>query len=226
MFNLFKQNSSNEIPDCWNKYLKIFNEKQNLNIPISDAKFVVLDVESNGLDAKKDKILSIGAVKIINNQIDVSNSFELFIDQSEFNPENVPIHGILKNGNNIKVSEQEALKKLVEYLEDYIIVGHSIVFDISIINQTLKRYNCGKLLNKSLDTINLYQRLKGADYKFGDSTSLDKLSDEFKISQSDRHNAAGDALITGILFLKIVTRLKQRGVNTLNDLLRVKKTLL
>jgi len=226
MFNIFKKKSNQEdLPDCWIEYLSHFETKQDLKIPISEAKFVVLDVESNGLDPKNDKILSIGALKIINNQIDVSNSFELFLDQTEFNPEAAPIHGILKNGNIEKVSEQDAMKKLVKYIDDHIIVGHSIIFDISIINETLSRYVGDKLLNKSLDTVNLYKRLKGADYKSGSSTSLDVLSDEFNIPKSDRHNAAGDALITAILFMKIVSRLKQRGIDSLEDLLRSKKTL-
>ncbi|MCB0743073.1 MAG: 3'-5' exonuclease [Ignavibacteriae bacterium] len=200
--------------------------KSNLRIPISEAKFVVLDVESNGLDPQKDKILSIGAVTFSDNQIDVSNSFELFLEQSEFSSEAVLIHGILKNGNLEKISEQEAMKKLVGYIDNKIIVGHSINFDIAIINETLKKYVDDKLQNKYLDTVNLYKRLKGGDYKASNPTSLDILSDEFNIPKSDRHNAAGDAMITAILFLKIVSRLKQRGVNTLEDLFKVKRTLI
>ncbi|MCB0746334.1 MAG: 3'-5' exonuclease [Ignavibacteriales bacterium] len=200
--------------------------KSNLRIPISEAKFVVLDVESNGLDPQKDKILSIGAVTFSDNQIDVSNSFELFLEQSEFSSEAVLIHGILKNGNLEKISEQEAMKKLVRYIDNKIIVGHSITFDIAIINETLKKYVDDKLQNKYLDTVNLYKRLKGGDYKDSNPTSLDILSDEFNIPKSDRHNAAGDAMITAILFLKIVSRLKQRGVNTLEDLFKVKRTLI
>lgn len=227
MFNPFKKKRNQEdLPDCWKEYLSHFEIKSDLKIPVSEAKFVVLDVESNGLDPKKDKILSIGAVKIINNQIDVSNSFELFLDQSEYNPDAAPIHGILKNGTIEKVSEQDAMRKLVKYIDNHIIIGHSIFFDISIINETLSRYVGEKLQNKSLDTVGLYKRLKGADYKSNSSTSLDILSDEFNIPKSDRHNAAGDALITAILFMKIVSRLKQRGVDTLEDLLRTRKTLL
>ena len=227
MFNLFrKKNNQKDLPDCWKEYLSHFDMKSNLRIPISEAKFVVLDVESNGLDPQKDKILSIGAVTFSDNQIDVSNSFELFLEQSEFSSEAVLIHGILKNGNLEKISEQEAMKKLVGYIDNKIIVGHSITFDIAIINETLKKYVDDKLQNKYLDTVNLYKRLKGGDYKDSNPTSLDILSDEFNIPKSDRHNAAGDAMITAILFLKIVSRLKQRGVNTLEDLFKVKRTLI
>ncbi|MCB0750278.1 MAG: 3'-5' exonuclease, partial [Ignavibacteriae bacterium] len=163
MFGLFKRKINEALPDCWKEYLANFSEKQNLNIPITESKFVVLDVESNGLDPKKDKILSIGAVRINNNKIDTSNSLEIFLNQSEFNPEAAPIHGILKNGKTEKISEQDAMRKLVEFINSDIIVGHSIVFDIAIINETIKKYVNDKLLNKSLDTVLLYKRFKGGD---------------------------------------------------------------
>ncbi len=150
----------------------------------------------------------------------------MFLEQSEFNPEAVPIHGIMKNGNLDKISEQEAMRMLVEYLGINVIVGHNINFDISIINKTLKHHSCDKLLNKSLDTVNLYKRLKGVEFRVESSLSLDLLSDEFNIPKSDRHNAAGDALITAILFMKITSRLKKRDVETLDELLRARRTLI
>ena len=219
-------NNKKDFPECWSEYLANFKEKPNIDVPISDKEFVVLDIESNGYDAKKDKILSIGAVKIKNNQINIEEAFEIFIEQSVHNPEAVPIHGIRKNGTVKKESEQEAMRKIVNYIRDNIIVGHSIVFDIDIVNETLKKYVGDKLRNKTIDTVNLYKRYKGADFRPGTSTSLDNLSDEFNIPKSDRHNAAGDALITAILFLKLTSRLRQRGIISLKDLLKTKKVLL
>jgi DNA polymerase-3 subunit epsilon len=226
MFNFFrKKKDNNNLPQCWKEYVSHFEQLQNQKIPLANAKFVVIDVESNGLDPKKDKILSIGAVRIRNNQIETDDAFELFLRQDEFNPEVVPIHGILKSGKIEKITEQNAMRSLVEYIKDDIIVGHSINFDISIINETLKKFVNDKLYNKTLDTITLYKRIRGADLKEGTSTSLDVLSDEFKIPKSDRHTAAGDAFITAILFLKILARLKTRGVTDLESLLKNKRVL-
>lgn len=226
MFGLFKKRKNIEsFPQYWKDYLALFNEKVNLSIPISQAEFTVLDVESNGLDPKTDKILSIGAVKVIENQIRIEDSFEMFIDQNEYNPDAAPIHGILKTGNIEKVNEEQAIIELTKYLGKSIIVGHSIIFDISILNATLKHYLDDKFQNKTLDTVNIYKRLKAGDFKEGTSTSLDKLSDEFNIPKSDRHNAAGDALITAILLMKLSARLKERGIITLGDLLKQKRLL-
>ena len=226
MLEFFKKKNRANLPECWKEYLDHFNTKKNINVPIDECTFTVLDVESNGFNPKEDKILSIGAVKIKNNQIDVSNTLEIFLDQEEFNPDTVPIHGIRKNTDYIKESEQIAMRKLVKYIGDDVIVGHSITFDIGIINETLKKYVADKLKNYTIDTVSLYTRFKGGDFKIGTTTSLDFLSDEFNIPKSDRHNAAGDALITAILFMKLVSRLNHRGVKNLKDLLKDRKVLI
>lgn len=225
IFNFFKNKTSKEYPEFWKNYISLFEEKQKYKIPISQAEFVVIDVESTGLDFKKDKILSIGGVKIKNRQIEISNTFEIYLNQNEFNSNTVLVHGILKKSNSEKIHEQDGIIKFLEFIKNNIIVGHSISFDISIINETIKRNGGSKILNKSIDTINLYKRIKGEDYKIDSSLSLDKLSDEYKISKSDRHNAAGDALITTILFLKLVSSLNKRGVTELGSLLKNKRIL-
>lgn len=222
ILNYFKKNSSINYPEFWKKYISHFDSKRDYKIPISQAEFVIIDIESTGLDFKKDKILSIGGVKIKNNQIEVCNTFEIYLSQNQFDPDSALVHGIIKNTNEVKVSENEGIEKFLEYIKNNIIVGHSITFDISIINETLRKLGGNKLLNKSIDTINLYKRLKGNDYKFDSSLSLDSLCDEYKIIKSDRHNAAGDALITALLFLKLISGLKIRGVTELDRLLKSK----
>ncbi|MBK8944675.1 MAG: 3'-5' exonuclease [Ignavibacteriae bacterium] len=225
IFNFLKNKTSKKYPEFWKNYISLFEEKQNYKIPISQTDFVIIDVESTGLAFKKDKILSVGGLRIKNNQIDVSNTFEIYLEQDEFNPHAALVHGILKKSNSEKISEQDGIIKFLKFIKNDIIVGHSISFDISIINETINRNGGSKLLNKSIDTINLYKRIKGEDYKIDSSVSLDTISEEFKITKSDRHNAAGDALITAILFMKLISKLKKRGVTELESLLKNKRTL-
>jgi len=79
-----------------------------------------------------------------------------------------------------------------------------------------------QLKNKYLDTAKLAirvehlhptQLLKPSDY------TLDALCNRYKIPMHDRHTAAGDALLTSLLSLKLLSKLKKRGVKTLGDLL-------
>ncbi|MGA0619647.1 exonuclease domain-containing protein, partial [Ligilactobacillus salivarius] len=74
--------------------------------------------ETTGLDYKSDRILSIGAVAIQNNQIIVGDFMEVFLQQDIFKPESVPIHGILKEGKEEKIVEAEAVIRFLEFIKD------------------------------------------------------------------------------------------------------------
>jgi len=87
-----------------------------------------------------------------------------------------------------------------------------------MINNALKRMNLPKLKNKTIDTGILYKKLVGKKDSF---FSLDVLCDEFNIPKHDRHTASGDAYITAILFLKIISKLKKERTVHYSDLFRI-----
>jgi DNA polymerase-3 subunit epsilon len=188
-------------PKFWETYLSYFNESQS-----KEQRYVVFDCETTGLDYKSDRILSIGAVAIQNNQIIVGDFIGVFIKQDIFKPESVLIHGILKEGKEEKIVEAEALIRFLDFIKDATLVGHHVDFDIEMINQALERLNVGTLKNQAMDTDVMYYKLKHLPYD--QQTSLDDLCDIYKIKKSDRHTASGDAFITALLFLKLKKKLE------------------
>ena len=220
MINIFKKKKYNQnIPVFWNNYLSFFTKDAFYKKPIDESKFVVFDIETTGLNIKKDKMLSIGALTVIRNEIDVNNSLELYVEQENLSYGAIPIHGIINNSGK-GLTEYESVKQFIEYTGDSILVGHNINFDISFINQILKKSFNDSLKNKSLDTFNLYHRLSKGERLTKSQSSLDGLCKTFNIPASDRHTALGDAYITAVLFLKFLSRLKKRGVETVDELLK------
>jgi DNA polymerase-3 subunit epsilon len=190
-----------EHPKFWETYLTYFEENQS-----KEKRYVVFDCETTGLDYKSDRILSIGAVAIQNNEIIVNDYLEVFLQQEVFKAETVPIHGILREGKEEKIVEAEAVIRFLEFVKDATLVGHHVDFDIEMINQSLTRLDLGKLKNQSMDTDIMYQKLKYLPYE--QHTSLDELCTIYKIKKSDRHTASGDAFITALLFLKLKRKLE------------------
>lgn len=215
MLSWFK---NKKYPDFWKAYLKAFKTKQPKSI--ETTRFVVFDTETTGLDMVNDRILSIGAVAITKNQIDVADSFEFYLTQDEFNTETVEIHGILKEGSIDKISEKEAIEIFINYIGNSVIVAHHAAYDIEMINAALKRMKLPKLKNKRIDTGILYKKLEG---KKDNHFNLDVLCEEFKIPKHDRHTASGDAFITALLFLKIISKLKKERTIHYSDLFRTSK---
>lgn len=190
-----------DYPKFWETYLSYFDENQS-----KEQRFVVFDCETTGLDYKTDRILSIGAVAIQNNQIIVGDFMEVFLQQDIFNPETVTLNGILKEGKEEKVVEAEAIIRFLDFIKDATLVGHHIDFDIEMINQALDRLNVGKLENQAMDIDVMYQKLKSLPQE--QQSSLDELCDIYKIKKSDRHTTSGDAFITALLFLKLKKKLE------------------
>lgn len=203
---IFKKEASRQLPEFWVNYLHLFKVKKTTTI--KETRFVAFDTETTGFNEKKDRILSIGAVSIFNNKIKVKESFELYLVQTVFKPETVKIHGIMKNGSLLKVSELEAIELFLNYIKNDILVAHHAHFDYTMVNAMLQRHGLGKLKNRVIDTGVLFKNSKHIIYRENlKNYSLDDLCKELNIPKVDRHTATGDALITAIIFLKTMSRL-------------------
>tara|TARA_R110002020_G_scaffold103239_12_gene241760 strand:- start:316 stop:978 length:663 start_codon:yes stop_codon:yes gene_type:complete len=213
-------NKKPDPPEFYKEYARKFSETTSPTL--EDTRFVVFDTETTGVNARKDRMLSLGALEIRNNEIKIANSLEVYIEQELFNEEAVAIHGILRqNKNQVKITEEEAVKQFLLFAGNSVLVGHHVGFDIAIINYALKRLGAPKLKNKFTDTSVLFKRsvhlvnITNPDKVY----SLDELCEALNISKNDRHKAMGDALITALAFLKILTRLKSSKKTSLKKIL-------
>ncbi len=181
------------------------------------ARFVIFDTETTGLTIKEDRILSIGAISVTGNTMDVADSLELYIKQDRFNPKTAEIHGILKDGNIKKVDESEAIIQFLNHIKDSILVAHHATFDVAMVNENLKRMGLPKLKNKVLDTGILFKKTNlclNRDKLY----TLDELCDVFHLKKHDRHTASGDAYITAIVFMKIIASITEARKISIQDL--------
>ncbi|HMQ46110.1 MAG TPA: 3'-5' exonuclease [Saprospiraceae bacterium] len=209
------------MPEFWEAYRQKMQQSYTYNTPIEKVRFVVFDTETTGLNVKKDHLLSIGAVSIQNFQLTVKDSFECFVQQSyQSNGESIRVHGILPVMKSHQMDEWQAVAAFTEFLSNGVLVGHHVGFDIGMVNKVLKTKIKQKLWNKKIDTLDMAIRLSpSADNNQRESLGLDHLCQKYQIPVSDRHTSAGDALITGILFMKLLARLQDRGIKTLGQLL-------
>ena len=212
LFNWFKKEKK-DYPEFFQTYLDLFETKSNPDIDVT--RFVAFDTETTGLNTKEDRVLSIGAVSFTGKTIAVQNSLELYIHQDIFKPETVKIHELLRTGKEDKISELEAIKVFLDYIKDSVLIAHHANFDKNMMNQMLKRHGLEKLKNTFIDTGVLYRKSKHIIYRENlPHYSLDDLCKELNVPKVDRHTASGDALITAVVFLKILARLdKQKHLN-------------
>lgn len=209
IFNWFKKNKKS-YPEFWLNYLEEFENFKKT--PIEVTRFVAFDTETTGFNKKKDRILSIGAVAFTGKSIPVNDSFEVYLKQEIFNPETVGIHELMKSSSVDKITEKEAIKAFLGYIKNAVLIAHHANFDKTMVNEMLARHGLGKLKNRFIDTGTLFNKSKHIIYKenLENHYSLDDLCKALNVPKVDRHTASGDALITAIVFLKILSRLDKR----------------
>jgi DNA polymerase-3 subunit epsilon len=189
--------------------------------PVDQVRFIVLDSETTGLDPRKDRLITIGAIAVINGEILLEDTFEALL-KVEYNSSAVTVHGVTREESLAGLDEPEALQQFLEYLRDGIIVGHHISHDVETFNAGYERHGGSQLPNRSLDTMALALRLE-ADGAFADqepfrSFSLDELCDRFGVIPHDRHTAPGDAFMTALVFQRLLRLAVRAGRSTLGQL--------
>jgi len=203
------------------EYLAAFENTWTDDTPSADVRFVVLDTETTGLDPRRDRIISIGAVAVRNGEMLLNDVFELLL-QIEYNKSSVTVHGITRDEASGGMEEAEALALFLDYLRDGVIVGHHIDHDIEVLNCACERHFNFNLRNRSLDTMDLTLHLNDDGAFVGRSVaegfSLDALCEMFGVVPHDRHTAGGDAFLTAQVFLRLLRSAKSVGRHTLASL--------
>jgi DNA polymerase-3 subunit epsilon len=208
--------------DFVTQYERCFESTWADDAPASEIRFVVLDCETTGLDPKKDRLISIGAVVVRDGEILLEDSFEALI-KIQFNTASVTVHGITREETREALEEEDAVRAFIEYLRDGVIVGHHIGHDYQTIDVACRRDFDFELRNRSIDTMDLALLLE-RDGAFADGPrfkgfSLDALCDFFGVKPHDRHTASGDAFITAQILLRLLKKADRVNRNTLAGLM-------
>lgn len=172
---------------------------QNNTKNISEKKqFVVIDIETDGLNYNSNSIIEIGALKCIGNE---TYEFNELINYSKELPKNITeLTGITtkelsENGKNI----QEVLEEFLQFIGDFDLVGYNINFDINFINKSLKDFGKPLLKNKKYDLLKFVKKEK----KYLDNYKLQNILDIYGIEKNLPHRALEDAKLTYELSMKV-----------------------
>jgi DNA polymerase-3 subunit epsilon len=181
-----------------------------------------LDSETTGLDPRKDRIVTIGAIAVLNHEILLEDSFEALL-KVQYNSSAVTVHGVTRDESLAGLDEPEALNQFLRYLGDGIIVGHHIGHDVNTFNAGYERHFGFHMENASLDTMELALHLERDGAFAGRDAiqdfSLDALCALFNIIPHDRHTAPGDAFITALVFQRLLRLAVKHQRTTLARLL-------
>jgi len=203
------------------RYFAHFENSWSDETPVAGVRFVVLDSETTGLDPRRDRLITIGAVVVQNGEICLDDSFEALL-KLDYNRSSVTVHGITRDEAREGMDEPEALALFLDYLRDGVIVGHHIGHDIQTLNAGYTRHFDMQLKNRALDTMDLTLHLNDdgafSDRPMAQGFTLDGLCEMFGIAAHDRHTAGGDAFLTAQVFLRLLRAAHRVGRTTLSSI--------
>jgi len=170
-----------------------------------DSRWVMLDVESSGLDPKHDRLLAIAAIALHRDggapRLALGDSFELVIRQPEVavDKANILVHGIGVGAQRGGTEPAQALADFERWVGRSPLLGFHVAFDEALIQRAMRAVLGRMLPNPWIDIADV-ARMVRPDVP---GRSLDEWMDALDVRCAVRHQAAADTLATAELLLKL-----------------------
>lgn len=186
------------------------------------TRWLVVDVESSGLDPARDRLLAIAAVALHRDgarlALRPADSFEVVLAQPALPADkaNVLLHGIGVGAQVAGVAPATALEGFTAYVGDAPLVAFHAAFDRRLLERALHAHG-GRLRARWLDLADLAPALQPGTQ----ATALDDWLALHGIEVAERHRAIADAWASAELLQKLWPRARRQGVDGFHRLQRL-----
>lgn len=159
---------------------------------------IVLDTETTGLDYTREKMVEFAALRLENGKI--KDEFQTLINpEQHIRKSSIAIHGITEDMVKDAPTEAEIMPKILEFIGDYPIVGHNVIFDFSFINEASLRVFKKGITNEKIDSQQMFKEI-APDLE---SHGLSALTERFKVDLTNHHRAMADAMGLALAYPKL-----------------------
>ncbi|MCH7827905.1 MAG: 3'-5' exonuclease, partial [Bacteroidetes bacterium] len=168
------------------------------DIPINQAEFCVVDTETTGLAAGRNRIIEIGIV-IINN-LKISTKYHSMINPGRHIPANITmITGITNKEVEDAPFFEDIATEIAELISDKVLTAHNLSFDKSFLRKEF--LSTENILPKvhELCTVKLARKV----FPELSSKSLGSVCRHLRIKNSEAHRALSDAEVTAKILIKM-----------------------
>lgn len=150
--------------------------------------YIALDLETTGLNPSTDRILEIGAVKVVDGQI--RETYETLVNPGMKISGRIEALTGITNAMAAKGREpRKAVTELVEFCQGLPLLGHNILFDYSFVKRNAVNLNL-EFEKEGIDTLKIARAL----FPDMEHRSLQALCCYYQIQQEKAHRAAFDAM--------------------------------
>lgn len=171
--------------------------------------FVALDLETTGLDPRRDEILSVGLVALQNHRIDLATARHYLVTPSGAIPEaSAVIHQITDDRAAQGRPLAEVMAEVLPQLAGRVLIAHHARIERLFLSAACERLYGSPFIMPVADTEALVRRSLdqlNRPYKAGD-LRLNALRERYALPRYGAHNALSDALAAAELFVAYSAR--------------------
>jgi DNA polymerase-3 subunit epsilon len=183
--------------------------------PLAGALWVVIDCETTGLDPRRDALLSVGAVRVRGERIELGQCFSSRVRAPRpSDAANILIHGIGADAQRSAPPAAEVLPELARFVDGQILVAFHAWFDREVLRRAMSGVGL-RLRARWLDLEPLARKLLPRR----NAASFDEWLGAVGIEHLGRHDALLDALAAAELLLVLLARARDQGERHVEDLL-------
>jgi DNA polymerase III subunit epsilon len=194
--------------------------------PWRRAAFCVVDLETTGLDPRRDAIVAWSAIPVVDGRVVLAGAREgLARPPAGVPPSSVLVHGLREGDLAAAPPLAEAADALLEAMAERVLVAHAAWVEQAFLRRAV-RSRGARLRRRVVDTAalgRLWLHERGGDAPR--SLALGSLARELSLPIHRPHTAAGDALTTAQAFIALAAHLDALGGETVRSLADAKRRL-
>ena len=183
-----------------------------------EAEFCVLDLETTGLDLRRDEIVSYGAAIV--RQARIPCARVAYAQVRPRRPSSVAalrVHGLRGVDLAGAAPIDDVLDDIIDLLSGRVLVAHAAWLERAFLNRVL-RHRHRRLPRATIDTAALARSCGLAGPPIGAEPSLEALAVRLRLPVHTPHHALGDAFTTAEVFLALATRIEREAASARSPL--------
>ena len=182
---------------------------------ISD--YIAIDLETTGIRLSKDKIIEVGLLKVKDSHIIDTLSCVINPD-IQVDDKILELTKISENELENAKRIHEVINHIVDFCEDYVLLGHNTIFDYSFVKREANRAGL-EFEKRGIDTYKLCKKVLPENVR----KNLTDACGYFGIERKNSHRAFSDAFYTHVLFQEIIKNFKTLEISPEAMKVKIKK---
>lgn len=184
--------------------------------PPPQDEWVVLDCETTGLDVRRDRIISIAAVRIAGNRLLTRQRLELLVrPERALKAASVRVHRLRESDVAQGLPPEQAMRQLMEFIGSRPLVGYYLAFDVAMLNREIWPLLGVRLPQPKIEVSAMYYDFKNRQlpaHERGGTIDLRlaTMMGELGLPLRDAHDALNDAVMAGLAFVKLRSLARER----------------